>query len=70
MRVPPTVPVQLPRTELALLYRSFGEFYQRGIFKCGLSVDAANSSGATRLYERAGMHPNNRTLIRSLSDNF
>ena len=49
---------------LALLYQAFGAFYRRDIHQCALSVDAANPSGATRLYERAGMQPNNRTDIR------
>ena len=39
----------------ALLRHAFGEFYQRGRPAVGLGVDAANPSGATRLYERAGM---------------
>jgi mycothiol synthase len=41
---------------LALLQHSFGEFYQRGKRKVGLGVDAQSLTGATRLYERAGMH--------------
>jgi mycothiol synthase len=41
---------------LALLRRSFAEFHERGERRVGLGVDAANPSGATRLYERAGMH--------------
>ncbi len=41
---------------LALLRHSFGEFYRRGKLKAGLSVDAASLTGATRLYEKAGMH--------------
>jgi mycothiol synthase len=41
---------------MALLLHSFAEFYQRGIRKVGLGVDAQNLTGATRLYERAGMH--------------
>lgn len=41
---------------LALLRQSFGEFYRRGIRKVGLGVDSQNLTGATRLYERAGMH--------------
>ncbi len=41
---------------LALLHHSFGEFYKRGIRHVELSVDAENLTGATRLYERAGMH--------------
>ena len=40
---------------LALLQRSFGEFYKRGMKTIGLGVDASNSTGATRLYQRAGM---------------
>jgi len=41
---------------MALLLHSFGEFYRRGTHKVGLSVDSQNLTGATRLYERAGMH--------------
>jgi len=41
---------------LALLQHAFGEFYRRGQRRVGLGVDAQNPSGATRLYERAGMH--------------
>jgi len=41
---------------LALLQHSFGEFYRRGSRKIGLGVDAANPTGATRLYQKAGMH--------------
>ncbi len=40
----------------ALLLHSFGEFYKRGIATIGLGVDASNSTGATRLYERVGMY--------------
>jgi mycothiol synthase len=40
---------------LALLYHAFGEFYRRGEREVGLGVDAGNLTGATRLYERAGM---------------
>ena len=32
------------------------EFYKRGEKVIGLGVDASNPTGATRLYERAGMH--------------
>jgi GNAT superfamily N-acetyltransferase len=42
---------------LALLNHAFVEFYRRGQPRAGLGVDAQNSSGATRLYERAGMRP-------------
>jgi mycothiol synthase len=41
---------------LALLRRAFAEFLSRGERRVGLGVDAQNPSGATRLYERAGMH--------------
>jgi len=40
---------------LALLHNAFGEFQQRGKSKVGLGVDAENLTGATRLYQRAGM---------------
>ena len=40
---------------LALLYHAFGEFYRRGKRRVALGVDAENPTGATRLYERAGM---------------
>ena len=40
---------------LALLRHSFGELYRRGRRKVGLGVDAGSLTGATRLYERAGM---------------
>ena len=40
----------------ALLYHAFGEFYQRGIKQVYLGVDAQSLTGATRLYERVGMH--------------
>jgi mycothiol synthase len=41
---------------LALLQHSFGEFYRRGKRRVGLGVDADSLTGATRLYEKAGMH--------------
>lgn len=41
---------------LALLQHSFGEFYRRGKPRAGLGVDTESLTGATRLYERAGMH--------------
>ena len=42
---------------LALLYQSFGAFYRRGVKGVSLGVDAQSLTGATRLYERAGMRP-------------
>jgi mycothiol synthase len=41
---------------LALLQTAFGEFHRRGIRRAELGVDSENPTGATRLYERAGMH--------------
>jgi mycothiol synthase len=41
---------------MALLTHSFAEFHKRRQNVIGLGVDASNSTGATRLYERAGMH--------------
>src|SRR5947209_5519123 len=40
----------------ALLLHAFAEFYRRGIDKVGLGVDSQNLTGATRLYEKVGMH--------------
>jgi mycothiol synthase len=40
---------------LALLQLVFGEYYRRGQRWVALGVDAENTTGATRLYERAGM---------------
>jgi mycothiol synthase len=40
---------------LALLHASFADFYRCGMKTVGLGVDASNTTGATRLYERAGM---------------
>ena len=39
----------------ALLHASFAEFFRRGERRVALAVDAQNPTGATRLYERAGM---------------
>ncbi len=39
----------------ALLRRSFASLAAKGTSTCGLNVDAASDTGATRLYERAGM---------------
>ncbi|MBK7453342.1 MAG: GNAT family N-acetyltransferase [Anaerolineales bacterium] len=41
---------------IALMHHTFGEFYKRGTAIIGLGVDSANLTGATRLYERAGMY--------------
>lgn len=42
---------------MALLHRSFSEFYRRGVSRVSLSVDGENLTGATRLYRRGGMRP-------------
>ena len=41
---------------LARLQHSLGEFHKRGMNTIGLGVDASNPTGATRLYQRAGMY--------------
>ena len=41
---------------IALMRHTVGEFYKRGTSTIGLGVDSANLTGATRLYERAGMY--------------
>lgn len=51
---------------LALLRHSFREFYRRGKPRAGLGVDASSLTGATRLYERAGMHVERTTHIYEL----
>lgn len=45
---------------LALLQHSFREFHRRGSLRVGLGVDAQSLTGATRLYTKAGMHPDPR----------
>lgn len=40
---------------MALLRQTFGEFYRRSTTLVELGVDSQNLTGATRLYERAGM---------------
>lgn len=41
---------------LAFLHHAFGELRRRGRKRASLGVDAGSLTGATRLYERAGMH--------------
>ena len=48
---------------LALLRHAFGEFRGRGCHAVTLDVDAENTTGAVRLYERAGMTPDRRRDI-------
>jgi len=40
----------------ALLLHAFNEFYKRGTQTIGLGVDASSPTGATRLYQKVGMH--------------
>jgi mycothiol synthase len=47
---------------LALLHKTFGEFYRRGKAAVELDMDSENLTGALRLYERAGMRVIRRTL--------
>jgi len=48
----------------ALLHHAFGEYYHRNIRTCALDVDSANPSGATGVYERAGMQRGARAMVR------
>jgi mycothiol synthase len=45
---------------LALLLHSFADFKRRGATRVGLGVDAENTTGAVRLYKRAGMSVDRR----------
>jgi ribosomal protein S18 acetylase RimI-like enzyme len=49
-------PWRRQRLALALLQHSFRAFYERGLYTVYLAVDAQSLTGATRLYEQAGMH--------------
>lgn len=48
---------------LAMLHHAFGVFRRRGKKRVSLDVDAASLTGATRLYERAGMHIQRRNVV-------
>jgi mycothiol synthase len=48
---------------MALLLNAFRQFHERGERKVGLGVDAESETGATRLYERAGMEVAEDTAI-------
>jgi ribosomal protein S18 acetylase RimI-like enzyme len=48
---------------LALLEHTLVEFHRRGESHVGLGVDTQNPSGATRLYERAGMRVINEDVV-------
>lgn len=47
---------------LALLHHAFRVFHARGERSVGLGVDSENPTGATRLYERAGMHVESESI--------
>jgi mycothiol synthase len=47
----------------ALLLHTFREFHRRGQTRVTLGVDAANPTGATRLYESAGMHVESESVV-------
>jgi mycothiol synthase len=48
---------------LALLLQAFGALYERGARQVALGVDAQSPTGATRLYEAAGMHVAMRFVV-------
>lgn len=47
----------------ALLLRTFRDFYDRGITRVTLGVDAESPTGATHLYEGVGMHVESENVI-------
>jgi mycothiol synthase len=47
----------------ALLLHSFRVFYERGMPRVTLGVDATNPTGATHLYERVGMHVEQENVV-------
>jgi mycothiol synthase len=47
----------------SLLLHSFREFRRRGQTRASLTVDAANASGATRLYESVGMEVETENVV-------
>jgi len=47
---------------LGLLHHTFGKFYRRSTHKASLDVDASSLTGATRLYEKAGMHVHRQSV--------
>jgi mycothiol synthase len=47
----------------ALLHHSFGELRRRGQARIGLDVDASSLTGATRLYEQAGLRTFRQTIF-------
>jgi ribosomal protein S18 acetylase RimI-like enzyme len=47
----------------ALLLHSFRVFFERGMPRVTLGVDAENPTGATHLYERVGMHVDQEQVV-------
>jgi mycothiol synthase len=47
----------------ALLLHSFRVFFERGMPRVTLGVDAENPTGATHLYERVGMHVEQENVV-------
>jgi mycothiol synthase len=47
----------------ALLLRTFAEFWDRGVPRITLGVDAQSPTGATHLYERVGMHVEQENVV-------
>jgi ribosomal protein S18 acetylase RimI-like enzyme len=47
----------------ALLLHSFRVFFERGMPRVTLGVDAENPTGATHLYERVGMHVDQENVV-------
>jgi GNAT superfamily N-acetyltransferase len=47
----------------ALLLHTFREFWDRGIKRVTLGVDAQSPTGATHLYERVGMHVEQENVV-------
>ena len=47
----------------ALLLHTFRELYDRGFTRVTLGVDAENPTGATKLYERVGMHVEQQNVL-------
>jgi mycothiol synthase len=47
----------------ALLLRTLREFWDRGVTRVTLGVDAESPTGATHLYERVGMHVEDEQIV-------
>jgi len=47
----------------ALLYRTFAEFWGRGVTRVTLGVDAESPTGAKKLYERVGMEAESSMVV-------